>query len=200
MNSEDKKRLAELEMKLVLPSGFCESLLSEDDWSFVIKLHAVFEAALSQLLSHHVGHPELQEIFARLEISNSSTGKLAFAKALGYLEDEERRIIRSWSELRNLLVHDVTNTSFDLKTHIALLTAEQKKRFLSNFFMEEWFQVDIRQEDGIAKATANPKEYLFLGAMSLLTQLSNYFEWADYDRELAHHRWLEKVIKDFPSK
>ncbi len=42
-----KKRLSALEIDLHLPSGFVMRLLDEDDWSFVIKLHALFEAALT---------------------------------------------------------------------------------------------------------------------------------------------------------
>jgi len=196
MTPEEKQSIFDLETKLVLPTGFCESLLAEDDWSFVIKLHAVFEAALSRLLSHHIGRPELLDIFSRMDVSNTSTGKLAFAKALGYLEDEERRIIRKWSELRNMLVHDVTNTSFDLKAHIELLKPEDQKQFLKGFFMEEWFQPDIHQQRGFSEAVANPKDFLFRGAMSLLSQLSSYFEWAEYDQELAHQKWLKKMIQD----
>jgi hypothetical protein len=196
MKPEEKVLIYELERKLTLPSGFCELLMSEDDWSFVIKTHALFEAALSQLLSHHLGKPELLDILSRLETSNTSTGKLAIAKALGYLEEEERRLIKSWSELRNALVHDVTNTSFNLKAHIMLMAPNNQKKWLRKFFMEEWYQPNLETDEGFAEAVDNPKAFLYNGALSLLFQLSNYFNWADWDKEIEHRKWFEKMIED----
>ena len=37
--------------KLGLPEGFYNNLLNEDDWSFVIKLSALFEAAATHVLT-----------------------------------------------------------------------------------------------------------------------------------------------------
>lgn len=197
MDSDAQKYISDLEQKICLPRGFCESLIAEDDWSFVIKTHALFEAALSQLLSHHLGKPELLDVLSRLETSNNSTGKLAIAKALGYLEDEERRLIRSWSELRNALVHDVTNTSFNLKAHLMLMSPNNQKQYLLNFYMEEWYQPNIKTDEGFLEAIDNPKDFLFKGALSLLYQLSNYFTWVDWDREVEHKKWLEKKFSDY---
>jgi hypothetical protein len=196
MNSEDKELISNLEKRLTLPTGFCDSLISEEDWSFVIKVHALFEATLSQLLSHHLGRPELLEVISRLDISNTSTGKLAIAKALGYLEEEERRLIRSWSELRNALVHDVTNTSFNLKAHISLISPKLQKQFLRGFYMEAWYQTDIENNEGFLAAIEDPKMFLYQGALSLLYQLSNYFDWVDWEKEIVHRRWFEKMIQD----
>jgi len=55
------------------------------DWSFVIKLHALLETAVSQLLVHALGGEELVDVFSALEMSNIKTGKLAFVKTLGLL-------------------------------------------------------------------------------------------------------------------
>jgi len=57
--------LEELETRLCLPMGFCEGLRREDDWSFIIKLHALLEAALTALLAAKIGQ-ELHATFARL--------------------------------------------------------------------------------------------------------------------------------------
>ena len=73
-----------LEQKLGLESGFFESLdgENESDWSFIIKAHALIEAAISHLLTEHLRRPELGDIFSRLDMSNKSTGKAAFVNAL----------------------------------------------------------------------------------------------------------------------
>ena len=46
-------RLDELESNIGVEQGFFDRLLHEDDWSFVIKLHAVFEAVVTHLLTYH---------------------------------------------------------------------------------------------------------------------------------------------------
>ena len=45
--------IVEFEKKLGVPSGFVKKLLDEDDWSFIIKLHALFEASCAHLLIFH---------------------------------------------------------------------------------------------------------------------------------------------------
>jgi hypothetical protein len=74
-----KKDLRELERSLGLPEGFIERLEEEDDWSFVIKAHALVEAAMTQLLVHELHKPQLGDIIARLDMT-APFGKLAFGE------------------------------------------------------------------------------------------------------------------------
>jgi hypothetical protein len=84
---------------LRLPQGFCESLYKEDDWSFIIKLHALLEAVVTHLLVAHLQQDALLDVFARVEMSQEKTGKLAFAKALNLLTSNHRAYVRYISEL-----------------------------------------------------------------------------------------------------
>jgi len=124
-----------LETKLGLEPGFFESLDEDDenDWSFIIKVHALIEAAISHLLTEHLGRTELNDLFSRLDMSNKTTGKAAFVEALGLLEKSERRFISSLSELRNKLVHDVRNVNFDLAEYVENMEAKEQDAFLKNF-------------------------------------------------------------------
>lgn len=61
--------LEELESRVGVSPGFFRCLLDEDDWSFVIKLHALFEAACTHLLLYHFKEPNLARVFSRLELS-----------------------------------------------------------------------------------------------------------------------------------
>ena len=124
-----------LEQKLGLELGFFNSLDGDDenDWSFIIKVHALIEAAMSHLLTEHLRRPELGDIFSRLDMSNKSTGKAAFVNALELLEKPERRFISSLSELRNKLVHDVRNVNFDLSDYVESMGKKQQEDFLGNF-------------------------------------------------------------------
>ena len=124
-----------LEKELGLETGFFASLDGDDesDWSFVIKTHALIEAAVSHLLTEHLQRPELARVFSRLDMSNEETGKVAVADALGLLAKPERRFVRSLSELRNKLVHDVRNVNFDLASHVKKMNQSDQDAFLKKF-------------------------------------------------------------------
>lgn len=68
-----------LETEIGIASGFFERLLQDgDDWSFVIKLHALAEAALTHLLTAAVGREELSDLFSSLPMADSRRGKLGY--------------------------------------------------------------------------------------------------------------------------
>ena len=77
--------LANLEHDLGIPHGFCLKLREEDDWSFVIKVHALFECAVAEQLTRIFRRKELADVFSRFELSNTKTGKLALIRALNLL-------------------------------------------------------------------------------------------------------------------
>ena len=111
----------ELIKELGLPEGFYAELLGADDWSFIIKLHALIEAAVTGLIVEALGQKELHHLISRLELSNNTTGKIALVKALSLLEDKYRRFIVTLSQIRNAFVHDVSNVGMSLKEYIAQL-------------------------------------------------------------------------------
>ena len=126
------KMLGMIEEDLKLPSGFLTALNHEDDWSFIIKSHALIEAALSNHLSKSIDS-KLEPIFDKLELSNSRTGKLAFAEALGVLDSKQRMFIRKLSELRNTIVHNIHYINFDLKSYFMSLDKKQRDSFIEAF-------------------------------------------------------------------
>jgi hypothetical protein len=126
------KTLTEIEKDLSLPAGFLVGLYREDDWSFVIKTHAVIEAQVSASLTRALSDDRLSAIFERLELSDTDTGKLAFAKALGLLTDPQRVFVRKLSELRNQLVHNIRNVQFDFHHHVQHeLDRNQRQSFVA---------------------------------------------------------------------
>lgn len=155
-----------LEQKLGLNPGFFESLDRDDenDWSFVIKIHALVEAAISHLLTDHLQRPELHDLFSRLDMSNKTTGKAAFVKALGLLDEPERRFISSLSELRNKLVHDVRNVNFDFVAYVEDMPAKDRDTFLKNFnLLSTEITDDIRN-----LFRFNPRQALWYASMAFL--------------------------------
>jgi hypothetical protein len=129
-----ERPIAEIENQLGLPTGFLRSLYDhEDDWSFVIKSHAFIEAALTHLLADHLGKEDLLPVFAYLETSNVRTGKLAFVKAFDLLDKGARRFIHTLSELRNDLVHEVSNVDFKFDAYVAQLSDKERREFIGAF-------------------------------------------------------------------
>jgi hypothetical protein len=130
---------AKVETAFGLPAGFLGNLAREEDWSFVIKAHALVEAAVSHLIAANIGDVRLAPVFQRLELSNDDTGKLAFAKGLDLLDPQERRFVRTLSQLRNLLVHNVGNVTFSFPKYFAALDTNQRRALLESalYFVKE---------------------------------------------------------------
>jgi energy-converting hydrogenase A subunit M len=110
--------IPKLEEALGVEDGFFSKLSEEDDWSMIIKLHSLIEAAISELLAKRLKKDILVDAFSNMELSNKKSGKMAFVKALDLLDEPERRYISSLSELRNKLVHNVQNVNYQMHEEI----------------------------------------------------------------------------------
>ncbi len=156
LSQPQERPIADIENQLGLPAGFLRSLYDhENDWSFVIKSHAFLEAALTHLLAEHLGKEDLLPVFAYLETSNVRTGKLAFVKAFDLLDKGARRFIHTLSELRNDLVHEVSNVSFDFTSYVSSLSDKERKDFIGAFdyAFVEVVQASQRPMDDRLRAT-----------------------------------------------
>lgn len=160
--------ISSLEGNLSLPVGFLDALRAEDDWSFVIKGHALLEAAVTHLLVISTD-PRLGAPFAQLELSGVRAGKLAFASALELLGENERRFVRRFSELRNSLVHDVRNVTFTFESHVASLDKNQTAAFYQfcTYFVSANLDVEQR-ESWQAKAIQDAKHVLWWGLLTFI--------------------------------
>lgn len=112
---------------------FLNDLLHDSDWSFVIKVHALFEAVLSSLIVRRLGSDAAADAIAHLDFNNTKSGKVAFARALGLLNKEHVTFLRGLSELRNQLVHKVHNVTFTFEHHLEALDASELKKFKTEF-------------------------------------------------------------------
>jgi hypothetical protein len=113
------RHISQLTNELGAPEGALMSLLTDNDWSMIIKSHALIEGAMTLLLTSALTETSLSPAFSRLPLSEDITGTLAFAKALGLLRPSERRFIKRLSELRNMLAHDPRHLAFTLKQYVS---------------------------------------------------------------------------------
>lgn len=172
------KAVEETLRSLGVARSFFDDLLTKgDDWTFVIKIHALVEAALTHLLIAELERPELTEVIAKLETSNNRTGKVAFIKSLKLLDDNHQRFVRALSELRNGLVHDVRNTSFSFSTQVSSLgdgqardirrKAEKCVEYASNYFKES-FDLGGQRATREQFARENPRLVIYLATFFTL--------------------------------
>lgn len=121
-----------IEKTFSLTPGFFDSLRKEDDWSVVIKCHSLLESAVSRLLTLYFGNHALDSVFTRLEMSSTTTGKIAFISALGLLGKPQVNFIRKLSDLRNKYAHDITYASIPLTELLQKFDANQRKSVVNS--------------------------------------------------------------------
>lgn len=182
MNPSDiRPALMYVEDAYDLGRGFLKELFNESDWSFVVKAHALVEAATAQLLTAELGEPRLKLVIAQLEHSNSQSGRLAFLKALNLATEDQRRFIRRFSELRNHLVHNVHNVRFTFVDGLAAMSEDQQKAFT------EWVGYfggnDVARKKYREWAMSTPKLTLWLGVLLLVGQFALLTEKAGVRRQ-----------------
>lgn len=128
-----EESISRLESSLKLDAGFIDRLLDEDDWSFVIKCHAIAEAVVSTLLSTHLNSPKLQAPLSELDIGHPKYGKIALTKALELTTPFDRRFMVELSKLRNQLAHRIDYISFKFEQHVETLDKQQTDNFVNAF-------------------------------------------------------------------
>ncbi len=199
--------ILKFEKKIGVQAGFFEKLKDEDDWSFIIKLHALFETACTHLLIFHFNEPNLVKILSRLEISNKTTGELALLKELELLGKNYRVFIYSLSELRNFLVHDIRNSTFTIQEMVNGFNRKELKQFAMTFSPFEKTILEINKRNSrlklnipkdydentlIQRAKNNPKEYIWYGAHAVLIEIIDMLHYSDYKQWMKAKSFLEK--------
>lgn len=164
---------AGIERELELRSGFFAELVRETDWSFVIKTHALIEAAVSHLLTMSLStshlSAELRRPFDRLPLSDPRAGKVAFAEAMGLLKPGQVRFIRAFSELRNAWVHHVHNVNAQFADHMAGIGDKRRHQLLRE--LTAWVSDQEARAEFHAEAEENPKRLLWFGTLSILLSI-----------------------------
>ena len=122
-----QKEYGDFEESLGLRRGFSMSLMQEDDWSFVIKLHALLEAALAEALMKHTSGDLAASVKIWKRRTGGADGKVAAAKAAGLIDGPMEVFLNWLTRLRNLMVHHVENIYFNLESHVQSLDQSQRQ-------------------------------------------------------------------------
>lgn len=169
-------------------SGFFNELLREDDWSFVIKLHAFFEACLTHAICSVLGRPELERVIARLDTSNNQSGKLAFAKRLEILNKPQRRFVATLSQLRNDIVHDARAADFSFERYMGNMSKEQRYQFCVALSLDEVLEPlsEPNEIRIISFVSEVPKFGIGYAASLVIAELNLHTKAGDLDKALKH--------------
>lgn len=185
------KEAASIIEDLGLSKVFIGQLYKEDDWSFVVKGHALMESAISYMLSRHLKNESLEKPFGEIEMND----RINFLSALDLLSGEERRMLRRFSKLRNDIVHVAKNTGFKFSNHFS--TSENKKNFLESFTYHLSDPVKWGNEtlDRNTFALKYPRETIFFAIFQILNMV--YLEKRNFQiNELAKVMALAKNEPD----
>ena len=156
--------IADLEQDLAIPAGFFASLRQEpSDWAFIIKLHALFEAAVTHLLVHYFGKEQLEPIFTNLQMSDVRIGKVAFLNKLELLEKEEIAFIRTLSEIRNQYTHMIRNVNLPLSDIVTNLPKDRLQSIVRSYYSAG--------DPENMKVKSNPRPYIFTAALMILPNI-----------------------------
>lgn len=95
--------------KLGVAPDFYSTLKDDDDWTFVVKLHALMESTTTHILVSHFGDERLATPISWMENGEIRKGRIAFIKALELLPENRIPFITKFSTLRNNFAHKVRN-------------------------------------------------------------------------------------------
>lgn len=191
------KFLAWLSSEVGISTALLMSLKSDDDWTFVIKMHGMLEAGLNHILLTQLGKVEgMQNIVSKLETSNARTGKLAFIKAYKLLSRDECLFVQLLSEVRNRTVHDIKNFDLDLKKYLQSLDSKQLKNW--KVALTSWV-VDPPSSEAVRKvAIANPRAGIHNSCMMILIRCLRHQKEAERLSDLFAKTFQEIVQSNEP--
>jgi hypothetical protein len=179
MNPEEAKEIEKgiqaLEVAIEVQEGFFKYLLlSENDWVFIIKLHAFLEAVCTVLITKALGRSELIDVISRLEMSDKSYGKTKFISKLGLLSKGAINYIHKLSEIRNYYVHNLKNISISLEEYVKGLNPDNRNNFVTSVGFNT--ATELKIGDILVKKKTfiieNPRIGIYMGAFAVLSEIT----------------------------
>ena len=108
-------------------TDFLYKIFQDDDWSIIIKSHALIESLITDLIVERVSS-ELKPIIERIPLHEEQIGKIKILKIYELVSSEQLNFIKKMSELRNNLVHKFENIDFTFEAYLKKLDKNQKKK------------------------------------------------------------------------
>lgn len=161
-----------LEKDIGITEGFFEKLLKEEDsdWSFLLKIHSLLDASLTELLNCYFADERLEKIFSSMNLRGSH-GKLRFLKELQLLGDDELKYIEELTVLRNSLAHDVRQTNIRLENWVLWQSSADLKpkiKKLTYGYSNQSAILEGPEEEFVKRVTLQIRNILWISAWGFL--------------------------------
>ena len=201
INKEMNEEVQQLEKSIGLPTGYYSKILSEDDWSFIIKLSALFEAVATEALSTKIGDSRINESVSYLDYANQKSGKIVFLKKMDVINTEQFNFLKKLAELRNKLVHTISSTNFSFNNYIEDFNSNQKDNFVKTFGHGVKQELNIAGQSFSRKSFTleNPKIAIWLTAHEILACIHADYSTHAQVEQLKTKYWdalVKKLAKD----
>jgi hypothetical protein len=166
-----------LQRRLGLPAEFFFLLVEESPWSFVIKLHALFESAVTHLLETAMEDEGLREFAASLNLGGQF-GKLGLAQRMRLLKEQDVRFIHALGAMRNACVHDIKNVDFSFEAYLDGLARQQQAELIA--MAGQWYAPDkpVPRMDGFDEGPG-PSAFQYAMFMLALSALADLYMQTD---------------------
>jgi hypothetical protein len=130
-DTETRALLSRLEERLGLPNCYITSDLREEpnDWTFIVKLAVLVEAAVTKVVVANLGREEMYDHVSRL----ANAQRLDLALTLGVLEKSDVRTLKAVAEVRNAFAHKVENLKHDLASFWRALNPQMNAHLMDSF-------------------------------------------------------------------
>lgn len=187
--------VADFESRLNLPKDFYRDLLKEGDWSFIIKVSALFEAATTHLLAVRFRAPEIETELAFLEQANPRNGKIVLLEKMEALYKEQAIFLTKLANLRNQLAHKIENVNFNFDNYISDMDKNQISAFVKwagHGVVEtaNYKGTRITRHDFV---TSNPKFSIWLTAAEVLACMNLDVQGVETKIQTEAFGWLKSI-------
>jgi len=170
-----------------MPEDTLWRLLKDDDWSLVIKLHALLQGAICHTLAQKLHDSGLIEIFGRLPAGDNRYGLVAFLRHYGLFDPAELKFLKSLAEVRNTFAHNIQWIGRSLAEYKDDLCPSERATFIESMAvgLKESVQVRGKTVQRRQFVRENLKLAMFLSAAHILAMSYLAGQQADLDKREA---------------
>jgi hypothetical protein len=171
-----------------------DTLNNDDDWTFVLKMHAYVEAALNHLIVTRLNNPKMGDVVAKMRTANSESGKLALIKAYDLLPDKMCLFVEILCSIRNKAVHNISGQDLDLARYAQSIKPEQRKAWRTAMTSCVIGEVTEKQRDD---AISWPRNAIFCCGIAVIAR-AHMIE-LDSTPERFFHYWKSREKPYLPT-
>jgi len=127
---------------------FLKKLLTDDDWSFIIKSHSLIESLVTELIINKIDEKKLKRVIERIPLHGEIVSKISISKTYELIPADQIKFLKNISEIRNNIVHKFENLDFTFEKYLSNLDKNQKKNWKNSLVwngMNEQIKEKIKQ-------------------------------------------------------